>query len=46
MDGTLTLIFAKSETTEDIITKLSAFLQLRSGATKLDVQGVQLNIHF
>ena len=29
MDGTLTLIFAKSETTWDIITKISASLQLR-----------------
>ena len=46
MDGTLTLIFAKSETIQDIITKLSAFLQLRSGETELSVQGVQLHIHF
>ena len=29
MDGTLTLIFAKSETPKDITTKISAFLQLR-----------------
>ena len=30
MDGTLTLIFAKLETTRDITTKISALLQFRS----------------
>ena len=29
MDGTFTLIFGKSETTEDIMTKISALLQLQ-----------------
>ena len=39
MDGTLTLIFAKSETPQDITTKISAFLQLRKKRILTEFEG-------
>ena len=40
MDGTLTLIFTKSETTRDIMKKISAFLQLRTKLFSPNFEGV------